>query len=187
MRLHFAGKKLPEPFTVDLGDVIARDPATIGRSTVVFGATSDRWKDTKLVVKISWPDSDRISETDFLKKANEAAEKTDGKWATKHLPRVLYDEDVAFDPDLTLESVARLFENAKVVNGAFKYERRTLRVIVQERLYSLKSLANVKDIGQVFLDVICSTCPLFFLFPVRLHRFSSSLALRRARDPPLRP
>jgi hypothetical protein len=164
-KLHFSGKKLPEPFTVDLADVIVRDPETIGWSTAVLGATSDRWKDTKLIVKICWPDSDRIPETDFLKKANEAAENTEGKWATKHLPRVFYAEDVAFDPDSTLDSIARLFDEAKVVNGGFEYERRTLRVIVQERLYSLKSLANVKDVGQVFLDVAGSTCFLFSCFP----------------------
>jgi len=31
-----------EEFTVTLGDVISRDPATVGRSTVVLGATSER-------------------------------------------------------------------------------------------------------------------------------------------------
>jgi len=124
---------------------------------MVLDATSDQWPNTELVVKISWPESCRDSETDFLKKANEEAEKTDGKWATKHLPQVLFDGDVIFDECSTLDSVARLFENAKFVNGSRAYKRRTLRVIVQERLYPLKSLGNVRDIGQVFLDIACST------------------------------
>jgi len=156
-QLNFPRNGPQAPFTVTLGDVISRDPAAIGRSTTVLDAKSERWPDTELVVKISWPGSYRIPETDFLKKANEEAEKTDGGWAAKHLPQVFFVKDVIFDEASTLESVARLFENASIVNGNYVYERRTLRVIVQERLYPLKSLGSVRDIGQVFLDIACST------------------------------
>jgi hypothetical protein len=176
--LHFSG---PKPFTVVLADVISRDPATIGRSTVVLGAKSDRWPDTELVVKISWPGSGRVAETLFLKEARERAEKTDGRWAIKHLPQMFYAEDVVFNSEsTTIGSVAHLFKTAEVLGGEFEYEPRTLRVIIQERLYPLKSLEKVRDIGQVFLDVACSTysAPSPFLFPVRLHRFSSPLAVR---------
>jgi len=62
-----------------------------------------------------------------------------------------------------LGSVVRLFGGAEFVNGNYVYERRALRVIIQERLYSLKSLTNVKDIGQVFLDIACSMCLPFAL------------------------
>jgi hypothetical protein len=154
-QLEFLGDKPEERFTVDLGDTISRDPATVGRSTVVLDATSDRWPGTELVIKVSWPGSERARETDFLKKANEEAEKTAGKWATKHLPRVFYAMDVVFGENSTIESVARLFNDAEVTHRKFVYERRTLRVIVQERLYPLKSLANARDIGQVILDVAC--------------------------------
>ena len=166
-----------DTFTVDLGNVIFRDPATVGRSTVVLEAASDRWPGTELVVKISWPGSGRVRETDLLKKASEEAERSPGKWARNHLPQVFYTEDVAFDEKSTIESVARLFENAKFVNGSYTYERRTLRIIVQERLYPLKSLSNVREIGQVFLDVACSACPLCFSIDLYLPRFSSPLAL----------
>ena len=159
--LRFSGEKPGDCFTVVLDDVISRDPATIGRSTAVLNATCSKWEDTELVIKVSWPSSNRVSETEFLKKANEEAEKTDGKWATKHLPRVLYSKDVVFGQDSTLNSVARLFNNAKLVNKEYKYERRTLRVIIQERLYPLKMLTDVGEIGQVFVDVACSMCVLF--------------------------
>ena len=155
-KLHFFKNEKHESFEVELTDAISRDPAMVGRSTVVLNATSKKWPKVKLVVKISWPTSGRVSETDFLKKASAMAEGDHG-WAANHLPRVYYAEDVVFHPDSTLESVAHLFENAEFANGDYVYERRTLRIIIQERLYPLKSLTNVKEIGQVFLDVACST------------------------------
>ena len=145
-------------FTVRLGDVVSSDPAMVGRSTVVLKATSAKWWNQRLVVKISWPTADRISEAKFLEEAKDAA-KGNHAWAAKHLSTVYYAEDVVFQADSTLDSVARLFKDAKskLVNGDYVYERRTLRIIIQERLYPLKSLTNVKDIGQVFLDVACGT------------------------------
>ena len=186
-QLEFQGGESQGKFTVDLGDVISCRLATVGRSTVVLQATSDQWPKTELVVKISWPDSGRARESDFLEKASLEAEKSAGKWATKHLPRVFYTADVVFDENSALESVARLFKDAKFVNGEYVYERRTLRIIVQERLYPLKSLTNVRDVGQAFLDVACST--LLFQFSITVHspHFSSPLALRPPWHPSSRP
>ncbi|KAF9643615.1 hypothetical protein BDM02DRAFT_3123168 [Thelephora ganbajun] len=154
--LQLPGNEPEETFTVTLGDVISRDPATIGRSTVVLKATSDRWPKNKLVIKISWPGSGRVPETDFLKKAYAEAEKTDGQWATKHLPRVFYAKDVVFEKDSTLESVASLFTDAKFAKRGYVYERRTLRIIIQEQLVPIKSLSNTRDICQVFTDIACT-------------------------------
>ena len=183
-QLEFLRDKPQESFTVELGNIISRDPAMVGRSTVVLEATSDRWPGSELVVKISWPSSGRTREMDFLKKANEEAEKTTGKWATKHLPRVFYATDVVFDHNSALESVARLFKDAKIENGEFVYEQRTLRVIVQERLYPLKLLSSVREIGQVILDVACSTFRPCLSVTIHLSSFSSSMALRLSWDPP---
>ena len=186
-RLEFLRDKPQESFTVELGNVISRDPAMVGRSTVVLEAISDKWPKNELVIKISWPSSGRTREMDFLKKANEEAEKTAGKWAIKHLPQVFYATDVIFDENSTPKSVARLFKDAKVENGEFVYEQRTLRVIIQERLYPLKSLSNVREIGQVMLDVACSMFHFYFSITTHLPHFSSSLALRLPWDPPPRP
>ena len=152
--LHFLGNG--DPFTVELADVISRDPAMVGRSTLVIGATCKRWKGP-LVVKISWPTSSRASETKFLERAKGEA-KGEHIWVTRHLPLVHYAEDVVFSADSTLRSVAGLFADAKFVDKGYVYERRTLRIIIQELLYPLKSLSSVRDIGQVFLDVACGTC-----------------------------
>ena len=156
-KLHFLGNEKHKKFEVELTDVISCDPAMVGRSTLVLNAKSPKWKGRALVVKISWPTSGRAPETDFLTKASDMA-KGKHAWAANHLPKVYYAKDVAFEADSTLGSVAGLFENAKFVNGNYVYERRTLRIIIQERLYPLKSLTNVKDVGQVFVDVLCGMC-----------------------------
>jgi len=156
-KLKFLGNKKTEPFEVTLDDVISRDPAMVGRSTVVLNATSDKWEGA-LVVKISWPTSDRTSETEFIELASSKAT-GEYAWAANHLPKVHYAEDVVFAENSTLESVARLFAaNPKFHGKKYVYERRTLRIIIQERLEPLKSLTNAKDIGQVFVDVACGTC-----------------------------
>ena len=77
------------------------------------------------------------------------------RWALVHLPRVLFAQDIIFDLDSTHEKVASLFDNAKFFGEEYKYERRTLRIITQERLYLLKTLTNAKDVAQVLLDAAC--------------------------------
>jgi hypothetical protein len=177
-----------EQFTVTLGDVISRDPVTIGRSTVVLKATSDQWPKKKLVVKVSWPTTGRVSESDFLKKALEEAENAEGRWATKHLPHMFWAGDIEFGTDSTFGSVTNLFEGAKFVGDEFVYERRALRVIIQEELHPLKSLGDVKEIGQVFVDVVCGACPLCFSSTgVHSGHSSSPLAPRSPWDPSSRP
>ncbi|KAF9789727.1 hypothetical protein BJ322DRAFT_1178609 [Thelephora terrestris] len=151
--------KVKEPkkgFTLTLGDVISREPAIIGRSTVVLRATSEKWPGEKLVVKVSWPSYTRDSENEFVNKAIEEAKKEESTWAAKHLPKIWWAGDINFGTDSTFESVANLFEDATfAADGKFVYERRALRIIVQEELHPLKSLGNVKEIGQVFVDVAC--------------------------------
>ena len=145
-----------ETFEVILGETISRREAIIGRSTIVVRATSEKWPGINLVVKISWPDSVRVPESKFLEKAIKEAEETDGRWAVNHLPRVFFSKDATFGKDSTFESVARLFQGAKFANRKFVFERRTLRIIIQEELYLLKSLTEVKDVAQVFVDIACS-------------------------------
>ena len=161
--LVFPEREGREEFTVRLGEVISRDPAMIGRSTVVLNATSDglegKWEGIPLVVKISWPTSTREAETNFLEKASKEA-KGKHAWALKHIPHLYHAEDVVPGSDSTLERVAHLFDGPKFgSNGrGYVYERRTLRIIIQERLEPFKSLGSVKDVGQVLLDVACGTC-----------------------------
>ena len=142
------GNSRTGPFTLTLSEVISREPSLAGRST---GCSN--WKGVDLVVKISWPGSGRIAEDNFLKEATK-----EGEWALNHLTRVSYAQDVIFDADSTHEKVATLFDDTKLINGKFQYERCTLRIIVQERLRPLKTLTNAKDATQVMLEVACSAC-----------------------------
>jgi len=164
-KLVFPEKEGCKGFKVKLGEVISRDPAMIGRSTVVLNATSEKWKIKgkyiPLVVKISWPTSNREPETNFLEKASKEAQ-GEHAWATKHLPHLYYSEDVVAAAGSTLENVARLFDEPKFGKNEkmHVYERRTLRIIIQERLYAFKSLGSVRDVGQVLVDVACGTCSL---------------------------
>ena len=144
-------------FTLTFGDTISREPSLVGRSTTVLHATSPQCLGVDMVVKISWPGSGRTSEIDFLKKAIAAAEGTTDKCALNHLPNLLLGQDIVFGPDSTTGKVASLFENADFASGGYVYERRTLRIMVQEQLYPLLTLTDAKDIAQVLLDVICST------------------------------
>ena len=181
--LELFAKEEENAFKVTLGDVISRDPAVIGRSTVVLKATSDRWPDTNLVVKFSWPTFGRVPETKFIEKAIEEARKTDGQWATNHLPHVFFSKDVVFGDGSTWDLVAKLFKGAKFDLRDYVYERRVLRIIIQEELHPLKSLSNVRDLGQVFVDVACSMSSFPSLIAVHLPHCSSPLAARCPGDP----
>jgi len=143
-------------FTLTYGEVISHEPSLVGRATAVLEAKSAKWKDMNLVVKISWPGWERTAENEFLAKAVEVAKSSPGdEWALKHLPKVLFAQDVDFKPDSTRLKVERLLKKANFMNGGYEYERRKLRIIIQEQLYPLKALTNVKDIAQVLLDGGC--------------------------------
>ena len=132
---------------------------------MVLNATSDKWQIKgeciPLVVKISWPTCNREAEPNFLERASKKA-KGEHAWATKHLPHLYYSEDVVPGPGSTLENVACLFDKPEFGKNdrIHVYERRTLRIIIQERLHTFKSLGSVRDVGQVLVDVACGTCVL---------------------------
>ena len=94
-----------------------------------------------------------VPETDF--KEGHEAEKLDGKLAIKDLPRVFCAEDVGFGTDSTLESVARLFNKGKVVDGKFDYEGCTLCHLGM--IVSSQVTDEREGHRSAFFDVGCST------------------------------
>ena len=98
-----------------------------------------------------------VPESEFLKAATKEAKHTLNQWALNHLPRLVLDQEVTFGLDSTNGKVTCLFKDADFANGEYKYEERTLRITVQERLYPLTALTSVKDVGQVLLDIGCGT------------------------------
>ena len=157
-KLEFGGDENTKAFTLTYGEVISNEPSLTGRSTVVLHAKSPRWEGVDLVIKISWPSSNRVAEQVFIERATKKAKSgAEHKWALDHLPQVLFAQDVTFGSDSTYEKVASLFDDPEFVGKEYKYERRTLRIIIQERLYPLKTLTNQKDLAQVLLDTACGT------------------------------
>ena len=151
-------KKGRKRLELTLGEFISEEPSFTGRGTAVLHAAPSEGN-SDLVVKISWPESGRVPEDEFLEKAIKKAKSSKRhKWALMHLPHLVLSQSVDFDPDSTHGRVAELFDEPEFVSGEYKYERRTLRIIVQERLYPLKMLTDVKEIAQVLLDVACSAC-----------------------------
>ena len=167
--LEFGEDGESKAFTLTFGKTISREPSLVGRSTTVLHAMSPQCGGTQLVVKISWPSAGRISETDFLREAIKKAERTPKKWALKHLPGLRFSRDVKFGPDSTHGKVASLFSSPEFINGEYEYEERTLRIIVQERLFPIETLTNAKDVAQVLLDVAYSVSLLLaFVIVTRL-------------------
>ena len=157
--LRFKKRRKEPEFTVKYGKMISHEPSLAGRGTVVLHAKCERWKNEKLVIKISWPGVGRDAEDLFIKRATDIAKNDEThKWALNHLPKVFYARDFRFDRHSTHGKVADLFNRAKFAGDVrYEYEQRTQRIIIQERLRPLKDLTNVKDIAQVLLDVACST------------------------------
>ena len=167
-----------DPFKLKFGEVISHEPSLAGRATAVLHAESMRWKDTPLAVKISWPGSERVAEYKFLAKAVETANGSrDDEWALNHLPQVLFSQDVPPGLDSIHERVESILEDNEFVNPKceFVYERRTLRIIIQERLDPLDTLTDVREIAQVLLDVACSKC---FRFPCWV-RWTQGISVHR--------
>jgi hypothetical protein len=144
-----------QEFTITYGNVISHEPSLAGRATSVLEAQSE--KNSELVVKISWPGSKRVPENEFLEKAVEVA-RGDPRhhWALNHLPKVHLSQSVGFDSNSTHGKIANLFKDPKFVKRGYKYEERTLRIMVQERLYPLTTLKSAKEVAQVLLDIVCS-------------------------------
>ena len=99
-KLEFGGDGEIKPLTLTFNEVISHEPSLAGRLTTVLHVKSLRWKKVNLVVKISWPDSERVAENP--EKATSLLQSTtDDEWALNHLPRVLYAQHVVFNSDST--------------------------------------------------------------------------------------
>ena len=181
------------PIIIDLGREIYREPGIIGRSTRTLHGSSSEWPGRQLVVKISYPSATRQGEEAFLKKATEKAnemgkEKGEERyWVLDHLPTILYAETkiLAEDEESTEALVSNLCTKRKYVgNNIYPYEDRVRRVTVYELLYPLETLTNVRDVTQVFVDVIASEFLSSFASctPTEYISFSTQLALRPSAD-----
>ncbi|KAK0234904.1 hypothetical protein EDD85DRAFT_909488 [Armillaria nabsnona] len=143
-----------------LGDIVHRQGGLIGRSTCVVTGTSLEWPGMQLVVKISWPSIYRDSEKKLVDtakaKAYEIADKSKRHWVLDHLPEILHSQDFRLnEKNSPLGRLMELLIKDEYVDGkTFLYEECLLRITVSERLFPLDTLTDVKEIGQVFLDIL---------------------------------
>ncbi|KAK0451397.1 uncharacterized protein EV420DRAFT_1766426 [Desarmillaria tabescens] len=145
---------------ITLGDVIHYQRGLVGRNTCVVTAEGPEWPGKQLVVKISWPSIYRDSEKKFIDaakaKAREMTSKGKEHWVLDHLPEIFHSEEFQFDDEDSPQGRLRklLIDAAYVDGNTFIYDERFPRITVSERLCSLDTLNDVKEIGQVFLDIL---------------------------------
>ncbi|KAK0474731.1 hypothetical protein EDD18DRAFT_1298695 [Armillaria luteobubalina] len=143
-----------------LGDIIHRQRGLSGRSTCVVSASSPTWKSQELVVKISWPGAYRNSEKKLMDTAKAKAKEMAGEgkthWVLDHLPEILHSQDFRFNrKDCSQKRLMELLIKAEYAEEkTFIYEERLLRITVSECLFPLDSLTDVKEFGQIFLDIL---------------------------------
>ncbi|KAK0430247.1 hypothetical protein EV421DRAFT_2041947 [Armillaria borealis] len=173
----------------DETNIVHRQGGLIGRNTCVVTGTSSEWPGMQLVVKISWPSIYRDSEKKLVDAAKAKADEIAGKgkrhWVLDHLPEILHSQDFRFnDKDSPQSRLMKLLIKDEYVNGPkmFLYEECLLRITVSERLFPLDTLTDVKEIGQVFLDILqCHRW--LFDHPKILHRdISMSNVMYRRRS-----
>ncbi|KAJ4478065.1 protein kinase [Lentinula aciculospora] len=109
-----------------------------------FGCT---WHGERKIMKINFPGPSQTPEEDFIREAREKAESSGEHWALNHLPEVL-------------DSISITYEEKTNVQGRLKthlkerYEERLMCVTVMEKLHPLSELKDLRDLAQVFYDIL---------------------------------
>lgn len=146
---------------VTLGVVLARQQGLFSRSTTVLTVAAtegfEEWANKYLVVKISFPSKDRFSEAEFVgpRRVQTTVRKTGDNWVLDHIPSLLHCEDIVFGYNHLTSRLERYLKNCKWVDAReFEYNSRVCRIVVAERLYSVKELESAAQRCQVYFDVV---------------------------------
>jgi len=117
---------------------VTRQHTLVGRGTVVIEGHADApdLVDRDLMIKISWPSTDRASESDIIDTARTYAAKKNNRVILDHIPEVLRAEDYSTTP---------------ASDGG---RTRTLRVIVMERFHPIATIVTLDDLLKVMIDVV---------------------------------
>ncbi|KAJ3986987.1 kinase-like domain-containing protein [Lentinula detonsa] len=139
--------------TVHLKRVLFRSHGIIGRGTIVIrvkctcaGCGSHcNWAGKKLVLKLSFPGENRVSEQRFMDRCRELAQ-GEHAWVLNHLPSIYWSFDIPFRDGTPQQNFKKQYDN--------QYEMRIMRGSIQEELQSLTSLTTARECAQVFYDVV---------------------------------
>ncbi|KAJ3719551.1 hypothetical protein DFJ43DRAFT_1042684 [Lentinula guzmanii] len=139
--------------TVHLKRVLFRSHGVIGRGTIVIrvkcacagcGSHCD-WAGKKLVLKLSFPGENRVSEQIFMDRCRELAQ-GEHAWVLNHLPSIYWSFDIPFREGTPQQIFKKQYDK--------QYEMRIMRGSIQEELQSLTSLTTARECAQVFYDVV---------------------------------
>ncbi|KAF5358710.1 hypothetical protein D9757_013025 [Collybiopsis confluens] len=177
--------------------VIFRSDGLIGRGTSVLDVdciqeenvsengerttiTSEKsWKGRPLVLKLSFPPSERSSEGDLICAARKHAKDNDSDWALKHLPLVVACVD---NPDGEVNDPnQKTFLTRLKSHVGDAYESCSLRATVLEKLEPLSSLKSAREFAQVFYDIL-QIHRWLYEHPEILHRDLSMANIMYRRD-----
>ncbi|KAF5365885.1 hypothetical protein D9757_011034 [Collybiopsis confluens] len=122
---------------------------TAQRTTV---APEESWKGQDLILKVSFPPSERTKESVLIDTARAHAETYHAHWALRHLPRVVASVD-SLDWESNDPSENTLQKRLKSQFGD-TYEMRSLRATVLEKLEPLSNLKSAREFAQVFYDIL---------------------------------
>ncbi|KAF5365890.1 hypothetical protein D9757_011033 [Collybiopsis confluens] len=122
---------------------------TAQRTTV---APEESWKGQDLILKVSFPPSERTKENVLIDTARAHAETHNAKWALQHLPRVVASVD-SLDWESNDPNENTLQKRLKSQFGD-AYEMRSLRATVLEKLEPLSNLKSAREFAQVFYDIL---------------------------------
>lgn len=143
-----AGRKL------DIGNLVFRQHALIGRGTCVLHAKSkshpgveDDWETKSLIVKLSFTPDTRTSEGKFLENILKVANSDEKHhWVKNHLPEVLYYQTL---PPVTVQE--RLAEYCSKHN--ISYERRTVQALIMTELHPVTRIKSSVEFAPVIKGV----------------------------------
>ncbi|THV01690.1 hypothetical protein K435DRAFT_654792 [Dendrothele bispora CBS 962.96] len=134
---------------VDLKEVVHRAHGTIGRGTTVIRATMKvNGVERDVAVKISYPGKNRVAEDKLVEQARKMAQ-GEHSWVQNHLPEILFSRTYDFAEDMPENRLAEYFESHDI-----PYERRVLRIIVQDYLDPITKLTDPRAYAQAFFDVL---------------------------------
>ncbi|KIK65129.1 hypothetical protein GYMLUDRAFT_39520 [Collybiopsis luxurians FD-317 M1] len=147
--------------TVTIGHVLSCSKGILGRGTLVCrvecackrGACSYKgqngecdWKGLQLVMKLSFLSVTRPPEAHIIKHCTDKAAELKHDWVLNHLPKVYW----SFTQPFSETSVQSNLEDKLGGN----YEERVLRGIIQEELFNILELTDIREFAQVFFDIL---------------------------------
>ncbi|KAJ4471168.1 protein kinase [Lentinula aciculospora] len=133
--------------------VLYRAEGIVGRCSIVVEVecicteSGCTWHGETKVMKISFPSRSRTPEDVHIRGARTEAESSGERWALNHLPELLDSISITYAEKTTVQG--RLKAHLKE-----RYEERVMRVTVMEKLHPLSELKDLRELAQVFYDIL---------------------------------